>query len=97
LTRRSPGDLASCCLLCRTDNFVVQNYESGTDDDPFDHIFISFSERFPNCLFFVSFPNDRNPSSSSRFGSVLLDAAEFDSFRRDEVTGVAKIDETRMS
>lgn len=90
----SKGDWCwRCVLLCGLDDLVVEKVECGAKDDPLDAVFVALSQGLPNGLFFggLACDTDTGPSTVGS-GWVLLDLAKLDTFRRNVMAGISKVE-----
>jgi len=73
-------------------DFVVEKIESSTENNPFNAIFVSFTQGLPYSLFLRSFACAAD-SGAAAVGSrwVLLDLAELNALGRDIMASICKV------
>lgn len=76
---------------------ALEEIEGSAQYDPFDTVLIAFTERLPHCFLFWGLPRDGDAcATASRARRVLLNLAELDSFRWNEMPCIGEIKHAPM-
>jgi hypothetical protein len=73
---------------------LLEKIQSRTKYDPFHTVLVAFSQGLPHCLLLRGFPRDADTRTATiRARGVLLYLAKFNSFRRNIMTSICKIEQ----
>jgi hypothetical protein len=74
---------------------ILKKIEGGAEYNPFNAVFVSFSQGLPYGLLFWRFSSDTDPRTSAVW--IFLNFTEFDAFGGDVVPSIRKIKHTPES